>query len=97
MTPFEQQLTIAVATLDEGEVVSYGDIAAAAGRPRAHRAAGRFLANSGLSIPWWRVVYSDGRLAECNIPRQKELLEQEGVEFTGTRVVRAPKGRFSAK
>ncbi len=94
-TDFEQRMLLAVAALREGEVVSYGDIAAQAGRPDAPRAAGRFLSKSTLSIPWWRVVYADGRLASCNLPRQADALIAEGVVIRGDRVVDAPFGRFA--
>ena len=101
-TPLEQSLTIAVASLREGEVVSYGDIAVRAGRPRAPRAAGAFLARSVATLarsvstlPWWRVVYSDGRLPSCNPTLQTRCLEEEGVLVRGGRVRLAPFGRFA--
>jgi len=94
-TPLEQALTIAVASLREGEVVSFGDIAERAGRPDAPRAAGRLLSKSMTSLPWWRVVYASGKVAPCNPVLQAERLREEGVEVKNGRVIQAPLGRFA--
>ena len=84
-----------VEQLTDGEVVSFGDIAARAGRPRASRAAGRMLSRIRDSdLPWWRVVYSNGRLPACNPTLQTERLEAEGVLVQNGRVTAAPLGRF---
>lgn len=95
MTELEKQFVVAVASLQEGEVVSFGDIASRAGVPSAPRAVGRFLSTTKLTVPWWRVVYSDGRIPACNIPRQNQRLESEGVVVASGKVVAAPYGRFS--
>ena len=94
-TPLEQALTIAVAGLKEGEVVSYGDVAEKAGRPNAPRAAGALLSKSPMSLPWWRVVYASGKLAPCDPATQQEKLESEGVMVRNGRVVQSPLGRFA--
>lgn len=94
-TPLQQQITSAVEHLEAGEVVSFGDIAARAGRPSAARAAGAVLADSADTLPWWRVVYGDGHLPPCNPSLQAERLSEEGVDLRGFRVIRAPKGRFA--
>lgn len=94
-TELEQALTIAAASLREGEVVSYGDLAERAGRPAAPRAAGALLAKSLTSLPWWRVVYADGRLAPCDPETQLEQLESEGCVVCNGRVISSPLGRFA--
>ncbi|QDV41186.1 6-O-methylguanine DNA methyltransferase, DNA binding domain [Stieleria neptunia] len=94
LTEFQLKMENAVLRLRPGEVVSFGDIAAAAGRPRASRAAGRLLAQSLDTLPWWRVVYSDGHLPPCNPSVQAERLAEEGVQLNGSRVVASPLGRF---
>ena len=94
-TPLEQLLTLAVAKLKEGEVVSYGDIAERAGRPDAPRAAGALLSKAIATLPWWRVVYASGKLAPCNPELQQEKLEEEGVVVADGRVRQSPLGRFS--
>ena len=94
LTEFQQQMANAVTKLRPGEVVSFGDIAATAGRPRASRAAGRMLSQSMDTLPWWRVVYSDGHLPPCNPSVQAERLAEEGVQLNAFRVVESPLGRF---
>ena len=86
----------AVLALKPGEVVSFADIAAAAGRPKAARSAGNLLANSLDTLPWWRVVYSSGHLPPCNPSVQAERLREEGVELSAFRVIQSPRGRFIA-
>lgn len=93
-TPLEQAITIAVASLREGEVVSYGDVADRAGRPDAPRAAGALLSKSMATLPWWRVVYASGKLAPCNPELQAQKLAEEGVSVRNGRVVASPLGRF---
>lgn len=95
LTEFQQQMALAVDETVPGQVVSFGDIAAAAGRPNASRAAGNLLAKFPGDLPWWRVVYSDGRLPACNPSVQIERLIQEGVQLSGCRVTGAPLGRFA--
>ena len=69
-----------VRAVPEGFVTTYGDLS-----PGAPRFAGSVLAAaSGDSVPWQRVVRADGSLAKGD--RQRRLLEDEGVPFTGARV-----------
>lgn len=94
-TELEQALTLAVAALSEGEVVSYGDVAERAGRPDAPRAAGALLSKAISTLPWWRVVYANGKLAPCDPSMQQKKLEAEDVVVSNGRVIRSPLGRFS--
>jgi methylated-DNA-protein-cysteine methyltransferase-like protein len=95
-TPLQKKMVAAVLRLEAGEVVSFGDVARAAGRPDASRAAGAVLASAeAFDLPWWRVVYADGRLPRCNPGLQTERLIDEGVEVQGDRVLRSPRGRFA--
>lgn len=85
MTPFENDVEAVLRRLEPGDVVSYGDVAAEAGHPGAHRAVGRFLRNhSGHT--WWRVVTSTGRLVPGLEAEQARLLVAEGVEVADGRV-----------
>lgn len=95
MTSFDDVVIRVIALLGDGEVVSYGDVAAVAGRPKAARAVGRVLSRSGADLPWWRVVYADGSLAAANRCEQSALLRGEGVLVRGGLVVDAPAGRFA--
>ena len=61
-TPFRSALALALRGVPRGEVVTYGELAALAGRPGAARAAGTFCARNRLSvfIPCHRVVSAGG-------------------------------------
>lgn len=95
LSEFEKRILLAISGLQEGEVVSYGDVAALAGNAKAPRAVGRFLSKTTYDLPWWRVVRSDGSLAPANRLRQARALEAEGVELRKNRVVKSPLGRFT--
>ena len=63
-----------------GFVTTYGDLC-----PEAPRFAGQVLSHTDdPSVPWQRIVRSDGSLAKGE--RQRRLLEAEGVPFRGSRV-----------
>ena len=94
MTAMTQRFVAVIVALTEGEVVSYGDVAADAGFPGRSRAVGSLLANAPFDLPWWRVVRSDGRLATPPAAGQAALLRAEGVIVRSDRVVESPAGRF---
>ena len=85
MTPFEADVAAVLAAPQPGAVVSYGEVAAEAGHPGAHRAVGRFLRDHG-GHHWWRVVTSTGRLVPGNEEVQARLLTSEGVDVRDGRV-----------
>ena len=62
LTPFGRELTNALRAVPRGDVVTYGELAALAGRPGAARAAGTFCANNrfGVLVPCHRVVGAAG-------------------------------------
>jgi alkylated DNA nucleotide flippase Atl1 len=68
-----------IRAIPEGWVRTYGDIC-----PTAPRLTGTVLRHTQEAVPWWRVVRSDGSLAVGE--RQRALLEQEGIPFSGDRV-----------
>jgi methylated-DNA-protein-cysteine methyltransferase-like protein len=86
MTEFQQAIIKAVASIPYGKVVSYGQIAAYVGSPRAARQVGWAMASIGetADFPWWRVDNKDGVITINNeriTPQlQKQLLEDEAVE-----------------
>ena len=86
MTPFEESVGRVLDDLRHGEVVTYGDVAAEAGCPSAHRAVGRFLITHQW-YPWLRVVTSTGRLVPGSEASQATLLRSEGVKVANGRVV----------
>ncbi len=89
------EIAAVIRALRDGEVVSYGDVAATAGYPRQARLVGHLLARTDEDLPWWRVVAADGRLVPGQERRHARLLRAEQVEITRGRVRRSPLGRFA--
>lgn len=85
-TGFTGRVAAVMAALAPGEVLSYGEVAAAAGSPGAARAVGRILRDLD-GVPWWRVVRGDGRLAAPDTTEQARLLAAEGVDVRAGRAV----------
>lgn len=73
-----------VAQIPEGRVMSYGQIAALCGSPRAARIVGGIAHFGDPKLPWQRVVMADGRLASGypgGIAGHQQHLEQEGIQL----------------
>ena len=85
LTPFSRALLTALRAVPHGEVVTYGELAALAGRPGAARAAGTFCANNRFSlvVPCHRVVGSNGigGYGTTGVEYKRRLLEVEGVSL----------------
>ena len=89
MSDFASRVRTAVRRIPRGHVATYGDVAAAAGRPRAHRAVGNIMRNcNDTSIPCHRVIAAGGRLGGYggDLFRKRTLLLAEGVIVVGGRV-----------
>ncbi|HXV35057.1 MAG TPA: methylated-DNA--[protein]-cysteine S-methyltransferase [Gaiellaceae bacterium] len=84
-TPFQERIAEALRGVPWGEVVTYGELAALAGRPRAPRAAGTFCAENSfpLVVPCHRVVASSGLggYGSLGAEYKRRLLALEGVEL----------------
>lgn len=84
-TPFQRELTAALRAIPRGEVVTYGELAALAGRPGAARAAGTFCATNRFAIlvPCHRVVAATGigGYGQDGVPIKRRLLALEGVDL----------------
>jgi methylated-DNA-[protein]-cysteine S-methyltransferase len=82
LPPFHRQLAEALRGVPRGEVVTYGELAALAGRPGAHRAAGTFCSRNHLAIfiPCHRVVAADGigPYGVLGVEYKRRLLALEG-------------------
>lgn len=75
-----------VAQIPEGRVMTYGQLAALAGSPRAARIVGGISHHGNPELPWHRVVNKKGGLASGyhgGRLTQKEHLESEGVVVDG--------------
>lgn len=84
---FQESVHAVLRRLSPGEVVTYGDVAAEAGRPGAARAVGAILARLEEPLPWWRVVTASGRLVPGHEREHARRLEAEGVAVDGARVI----------
>jgi methylated-DNA-[protein]-cysteine S-methyltransferase len=81
-SPFFERCARALRGVPRGETVSYGELAALAGAPRAARAAGTFCARSHLSlfVPCHRVVAAGGlgSYGSYGVDYKRRLLALEG-------------------
>ena len=86
-TDFQRQVWAALRQIPAGQTKSYGQVAAAMGRPGAARAVGNACAANPipLLIPCHRVLASGGRLGGFSggLPWKRRLLAQEGLAVTG--------------
>jgi methylated-DNA-[protein]-cysteine S-methyltransferase len=82
-TPLQRALADTLRSVPRGEVVSYGELAALAGRPGAARAAGAFCAANRFAfvVPCHRVVAANGigGYGSAGLDVKRRLLALEGV------------------
>jgi methylated-DNA-[protein]-cysteine S-methyltransferase len=86
---FAARVRSVVRRLPRGRVATYGDIAAAAGRPRAHRAVGNIMRTcQDSSIPCHRVIAAGGKLGGYgrDLHAKRDLLVAEGILVSNGRV-----------
>jgi O-6-methylguanine DNA methyltransferase len=83
MSPaFKEGVLRIVSAIPEGGVLTYKEVAAAAGKPLAYRAVGNVLrGNWDVKIPCHRVIRSNGTLGGYNrgAKRKRVLLDKEGA------------------
>lgn len=83
-----------VAAIPAGRVVTYGDIASAAGLS-SPRIVGWIMRTDSADLPWHRVIRASGRPAPHLSSRQLEALRAEGVLADDGKVdLRATRHRF---
>ncbi len=81
-TDFRARVYEVVRAIPKGMVMTYGDVARAAGSPGAARAVGTILSqNYDSAIPCHRVIRSDGQPGQYNrgAERKREILTREGA------------------
>ena len=86
MQPFTISVIGILRAIPEGKVMTYGQVARAAGSPRAARQVVRVLhtLSGKYDLPWYRVVNKSGEIAlpdDISRSVQQSLLESEGVYF----------------
>lgn len=87
MQPFTKRVIEVISSIPPGRVMSYGQVAAAAGSPRAARQVVRVLHSMSAAhqLPWHRVINKLGEIAiqdDESASEQRIRLEEEGVGFT---------------
>ena len=82
-TPFQRAVADALRRVPYGKTVTYAELAALAGYPRAQRAVGTFCAHNrfGLVIPCHRVTAADGigSYGSLGVEYKRRLLALEGA------------------
>lgn len=83
MTVFQDKVRNVVRNIPKGTVMTYKQVAHAAGKPLAARAVANTMATNFLpDVPCHRVIRSDGTLGGYNrggVEAKKQLLISEGV------------------
>lgn len=82
--PFAQKVYAIVSRIPRGETRTYGEVAAAAGRPGAARAVGTIMSKNRDTkrVPCHRVVRADGRVGDYAFggsAKKRTLLRREGA------------------
>jgi len=94
---FQIRVLAAVRRIPPGKVATYGDVAAAAGVPRAARAVGNIMKGCRApGVPCHRVVAAGGRLGGYGGSEglKRALLGAEGVTVGGARIRDFDRKRF---
>jgi len=93
VTQFRAEILSFIRSIPYGETRSYGQVSLMAGSPGAARAVGGAMASNPIPVivPCHRVIAADGRLTGFTAPGglvlKKILLQAEGIEFKGERVL----------
>ncbi|MGV1003572.1 MAG: MGMT family protein [Candidatus Nanopelagicales bacterium] len=79
VSDFTEALLDVVSAIPAGQIRTYGEVAADAGRPGAARAVGAILSKYGSGVPWWRVVRADGTAPPALAVEARERLAADGL------------------
>jgi methylated-DNA-protein-cysteine methyltransferase related protein len=96
MSSFTERVLEIIKNIPEGKVMTYGQIAALAGSPRAARQVVRVLHSLSKKhrLPWHRVINSKGEIGiqdDSYFQEQVLSLEHEGVEIYNSRCIELKK------
>lgn len=103
MKNFKIQVLRFIVSVPKGKVVSYGQVAAACGKPKGAREVGRILRNLDIdgnyAVPWWRVINQKGEISikghwTASKELQAELLRKEGISVNQNFVLDMTKNLF---
>ena len=86
---FTEKVRDIVKKIPKGKTMTYKEVAAKAGNPKAARAVGAIMrTNYDPSIPCHRVIASDGTMRGYNrggVTRKQEMLFEEGARIAPVR------------
>src|SRR5438128_2062406 len=102
MKNFRENVIKYIKKVPKGKVVSYGQVAAASGSPRAARQVGgilRSLKEPDGKIPWWRVINNNGIISikgnwTATKEIQRDLLIKDGIKVNKNFIVDIKKYRY---
>ena len=86
-TDFQKMVWSEITKIPKGKTITYKELAAKIGKPKAYRAVANACAKNPLLeiIPCHRVVREDGKMGgykgKKRIERKKRLLKSEGVKL----------------
>jgi len=88
---FDSAICKVVTQIGVGRVMSYGEVARAAGFPRHARMVSKAMSRSRARLPWHRVVRSNRTLAfpvgSDSYEKQARLLDKEGINIVKGKVI----------
>jgi len=88
---FDQKIWNVVSHIKVGRIMSYGEVARAAGYPRHARMVSKAMSRSPTKLPWYRVVRSDRTLAfdtdSDAYKKQVQRLNDEGIIISKGKVI----------
>jgi methylated-DNA-protein-cysteine methyltransferase related protein len=92
LQPFTERVIEIIKHIPEGKVMTYGQIAAFAGSPRAARQVVRILHSMSKKhrLPWHRVINSKGEIAiseDESFQEQIFALQSEGITIHNNRFI----------
>ncbi|ANU15490.1 MGMT family protein [Planococcus halocryophilus] len=99
MQTFTEKALNIIKQIPAGKIMTYGQVAAIAGSPRAARQVTRILHSMSdkHNLPWHRIVNKQGQIAlndEEGRFSQRKLLQKEGVEVDSNDQVDLVRFRF---
>lgn len=87
MSLFKDKVIEIIKLVPYGTVVSYGQVAAMAGVPRAARQVGWILnaseTDQSIHIPWWRVINNAGVISIKGTKYNDKLVQAEMIKSEG--------------
>ncbi|SDN44794.1 methylated-DNA-protein-cysteine methyltransferase related protein [Psychrobacillus sp. OK028] len=100
MNQFTEKVIQLIKSIPSGKVMTYGQIAKAAGSPRGARQVVRVLhsMSAKYNLPWHRVINAKGEIViadEEAAYSQQAMLEAEGVYFLTNGRVDLKKSRYN--